>query len=253
MKTYQRDFHGEKEYSFYVIFAQVYGEFGNVYSKLNRIDDAKKAYETAIEFAKNVSGFDSAGKAFLGELYYNFAGFYKKIKEYVNSEQYYSKALEIETTLDNYQSYNYKESFGLFDIYCGLADLYANAKKYEDAEAAYNLAIETEEKKKDNARNDLALSNACNRLANIYSITEKYEPAEKNYKIAIEIREKIADGDLSTKKRLGLEILYRNLANNYKKMGQFEEEKKCLEKAELIEKGAIKNDQISNLLSLFYK
>ncbi len=189
--------------------------FGYLLLKTAEYGKAKRLYEKALEFCKELLGGEHHETAII---YNNLAGLYMKQGKYEKAEELYVKSLIIREKVLG------EEHPETATSYNNLAGLYMKQGKCEEAEGFYIKSLIIQEKVLGEEHPETATS--YNNLAGLYMRQGKYEEAKGLYEKSLIIREEV----------LGEEhpetaTSYNNLALLYKEEREYNKAKKLYEKS----------------------
>ena len=143
---------------------------------------------------------------------------YYFLKNYDKAEMAYSRALEMEKTLNKNGKNNV---YGIIHVYKNLGNLYQETKKYLRAEKTYKEALLLKNSindDKDIFLNKLLLEISID-MGSFYGKIKKFSEAEKHMYIALEKCQNINNQNKDAEKYY-LKIIYKNLSILYRNMGK---------------------------------
>ena len=183
----------------------------STYSKANRLDEACKCHEQAIQYTRENLTVEE-----LAERLFEYGNFLQDNNQFHRIEEYYQEALEIYECLAKANPEAYEADVAM--TLNNLAILYHNTQRLDKAEEYYLRAKEIYERlaKAHPEAYEAKVALTLNNLAALYSDTQRFDKAEEYYLRALEIYERLAKAhpeayEVDVAMTLNnLAILYRN-------------------------------------------
>lgn len=206
---------------------RILNEFGSVYRRLSRFNDALEMHTRALEMFEDYTDDDELTSTYV------FLGIINDILgNYDKALFYHQQALE--------QNKKENDTAGIAGSLHNIGILFQKIAKYDQALDYYNQALKYW--KELNSQN--GLSSTYNSLGAVYELTENYTEALKYYTIALEILEK-------TGSKYSISIPLNNIGSIYEKLGVLNEAANYLQRAiELRESIGDKNGTAGSMIRL---
>ncbi len=203
--------------------AVVLNNLASLYYKVNRVEEAKKAYLEALKIYRALAKTNpQAYNSDVADTLNNLALLYDKVNRVKEAEEAYLKSLKIRRTLakTNPQAYNSEVSMTLNN----LASLYDKVNRVKEAEEAYLEALKIRRAlaKINPQAYNYYVSTTLNNLALLYDKVKRVKEAEEAYLEALKIYRALAKTNPQTY-NFDVSTTLNNLAILYDKVNRVKE------------------------------
>lgn len=173
--------------------ASVLSNLGSLYGRLQRSDEAEKAYTESLEISRRLAERDATRRAEVADGLNNIGTLYDETQRMTQSEAAYLESLRIRQELAEENPVANLPAVAILAI--NLGNLYAHTQQNKKAEGMYSTALKASRWLTERAPQAYLpyLAATLNGLGNVYSNTQRIEKAEQAYTEALKIRRQLAN------------------------------------------------------------